>query len=62
VQSRFTTDPPVVEGETIKVKEKLSVRDSGDDEVRKSEGERVFTLRGGELVPNKDSIWASPAR
>jgi hypothetical protein len=62
VQSRFTTDPPVVEGETIKVKEKLSVRDSGDDEVRKSEGERIFTLRGTELVANKDSIWAAPPR
>jgi hypothetical protein len=58
IQSRLTTDPPVVEGESIKVKERLSVRDSGDDEVRRSEGERVFTLRGTELVANKESLWA----
>jgi hypothetical protein len=62
VQFRLTTDPPVVEGDSIKVKEKLSVRDAGDDEVRKSEGERIFTLRGSELVPSKDSIWAAPPR
>jgi hypothetical protein len=58
IQARLTTDPPVFEGETIKVKEKLSIRDSGEDEVRRSEGERVFTIRGTELVANKESIWA----
>jgi hypothetical protein len=58
VQSRLTTEPPVYEGESVRIKEKLSVRDSGEDEVRRSEGERIFTLRGDELVPNKDSIWS----
>jgi hypothetical protein len=62
IQSRLTTDAPVVEGESIKVKEKLSVRDSGDDEVRRSEGERIFTLKGTEFVANKESLWAQVAR
>jgi hypothetical protein len=58
VQSRLTTDPPIFDATSMHIKEKLSVRDSGDDEVRRSEGERVFTLRGEELVSNKESIWA----
>jgi hypothetical protein len=57
IQTRLTTDPFVLEGETLKIKEKISVRDQGDDEVRRSEGERVFTLKGNELLANKDSIW-----
>ncbi len=61
IQARLTTEPPVFDGESIKLKEKLSIRDSGEDEVRRSEGERVFTLRGTELVANKDSIWAQVA-
>jgi hypothetical protein len=58
VQSRLTTEPPVFDATSVHIKEKLSVRDSGDEEVRRSEGERVFTLRGAELVPNVESIWA----
>lgn len=56
IQSRLTTEPPVFDATSMRIKEKLSVRDSGEDEVRRSEGERVFTLRAGELVPNKDSV------
>jgi hypothetical protein len=58
IQSRLTTDPPVFDATALHIKEKLSVRDSGDDEVRRSEGERIFTLRGSEMAPNKESIWA----
>jgi hypothetical protein len=57
IQSRLTTEPPIFDATSVHIKEKLSVRDSGDDEVRRSEGERIFTLRGSELVPNKESIW-----
>jgi hypothetical protein len=58
IQSRLTTEPPVFDANSMHIKEKLSVRDSGDDEVRRSEGERVFTLRGEEMVANKESIGA----
>ena len=58
IQSRLTTEPPVFDATSMRIKEKLSVRDSGEDEVRRSEGERVFALRGGELVANNDSIWS----
>jgi hypothetical protein len=58
VQWRMTTDPPLFDSHTMRVKEKLSVRDSREDEVRKSEGERVFTLHGSELVANAETIWA----
>jgi hypothetical protein len=56
VRFRLTTDPPVFDDHSVHVREKLSVRDSSDDEVRKSEGERVFTLDGGALVANEESI------
>jgi hypothetical protein len=58
VQFRMTTEPPVFDAHSVRLKEKLSVRDSADDEIRKSEGERVFMLRGGELVPNGESVWS----
>jgi hypothetical protein len=56
VRLRLTTDPPVFDERSVHVREKLSVRDSSDDEVRKSEGERIFTLDGGALVANEESI------
>jgi hypothetical protein len=55
---RLTTEPPTFDATSVHVKEKLSVRDSGDDEVRRSEGERVFTLRGLTLVAGADSVWS----
>jgi hypothetical protein len=57
VKYRLTTDPPVIDGATIHVHEHLSVRDASDDEVRKSEGERVFTLSGDDLTASQASIW-----
>jgi hypothetical protein len=54
---RLTTDPPVIDGVAVHVHEHLSVRDANDDEVRKSEGERIFTLGTGELKANQPSIW-----
>jgi hypothetical protein len=56
VQFRLTTEPPIFDDHSVHIREKLSVRDSSDDEVRKSEGERIFTLTGVELVPNGESI------
>jgi hypothetical protein len=46
----------------VRVKEKLSVHDAGDNEVRKLEAERVFTLRGSDLVANTESIWSQAER
>ena len=56
VQWRMTTDPPLFDAHAMHIKEKLSVRDAREDEVRKSENERVFTLRGVELVPSTDTL------
>jgi hypothetical protein len=56
VRARLTTEPPVFDAQSIRIKEKLSIRDSGDDEVRRTEGERVFQLRGAELVAIDDSV------
>jgi hypothetical protein len=60
VKYRLTTDPPNVEPTAIHVKEHLSVRDASDDEVRRSDGERIFTLSGGVLTPSQASIWTQP--
>jgi hypothetical protein len=61
VKYRLTTDPPTVEPAAIHVKEHLSVRDLSDDEVRRSDGERIFTLSGGVLTASQPSIWTQPA-
>jgi hypothetical protein len=59
VQYRLATEPPVLDAHSITVKERLSVRDPADEEVRKIEGDRVFVLRNdGTLAPNQDSVWA----
>ena len=58
VQWRMTTDPPLFDAHAMHIKERLSVRDAREDEVRKSENERVFTLRGTELVPSTDTLWS----
>ena len=55
---RLTADPPLFDAQTMRIKEKLSVRDARDDEVRKSENERVFTLQGAALVAGSDTIWS----
>jgi hypothetical protein len=62
VKWRLTTEPPVFDPQSVRVKEKLSVHDAGDNEVRKLEAERVFTLRGSDLVANTESIWSQAER
>ncbi len=58
-QYRLTTDPPVFDGPTIRVHEKLLVRDANQEEVRKAEGDRVFTLSAdGRLMAQQDSLWS----
>jgi hypothetical protein len=62
VKWRLTTEAPIFEPQAVRVKEKLSVHDAGDNEVRKLESERVFTLRGNDLVSSSDSIWSQVER
>jgi len=62
VQFRLTTEGPIFDARTIAVKERLSVRDAGGEEVRKVEGDRAFALRDdGTLAPNQDSVWSQVA-
>ncbi len=59
VQYRLATEPPVLDAHSITVKERLSVRDAADEEVRRVEGDRVFALQpDGLLTANQESIWA----
>jgi len=58
VKWRLLTEPPVFEPLAVRIKEKLSVHDASDNEVRKLESERVFTLQGGALVGIPESLWA----
>jgi hypothetical protein len=64
VQYRLTTDAPVVDKGTIKVHEKLQVRDSGDEDIRKAEGDRVFAFGpDGQLTAAQPSLWSQlPAK
>ena len=59
VQYRLTTDPPVFDKLNVRIHERLQVRDSGDEDVRKAEGDRVFTLGDDRsLNPQQDSLWS----
>jgi hypothetical protein len=59
VQFRLSTDPPVFDKLTIKVHEKVQVRDAADEDVRGAEGDRVFNLGpDGRLTPAQDSVWS----
>ena len=59
VQYRLTTDPPIFDKLTVRIHERLQVRDSGDEDVRKAEGDRLFVLSDdGHLNPQQDSLWA----
>jgi hypothetical protein len=59
VQYRLMTDPPAVDGMNLKVHEKLQVRDSAEQDVRRAEGDRVFVLGSDhKLVPQQDSLWS----
>jgi hypothetical protein len=59
VQYRLTADPPVFDKLTVRVHERLQVRDAGDEDVRKAEGDRVFVLGDDRtLVAQQDSLWS----
>jgi hypothetical protein len=59
VQYRLTADPPVFDKLTVRIHERLQVRDAGDEDVRKAEGDRVFVLGDDRtLVAQQDSLWA----
>ncbi len=59
VQYRLTADPPVVDGKSLRVHEKLQVRDSNDEDVRKAEGDRTFVLGAdGRLIAQQESLWS----
>ena len=63
VQYRLMTDAPVIDGHTIKIHEKLQVRDSAEEDVRKAEGDRVFALDSdNQLKAQQDSLWAQIPR
>ncbi|MDP9151421.1 MAG: hypothetical protein M3O36_15975 [Myxococcota bacterium] len=58
VQWRLTTEAPVFDANTMRLKEKLSLHDARDNEVRKLEGQRAFVLRGRELVTASETLWS----
>jgi hypothetical protein len=61
IRWRLTTEPPVFTPTTVTVKEVVTGRDSRDDELRRIEGKRVFTLRGNRLISASESMWAQVA-
>lgn len=59
VQYRLTTDAPVFDKLTVRIHERLQVRDAGDEDVRKAEGDRVFVLGDDRtLNAQQDSLWS----
>lgn len=59
VKYHLTTTAPVMDGKTLRVHEKLLVRDQNDEDVRKAEGDRVFAPGpDGKLVAQEDSLWS----
>jgi hypothetical protein len=58
VKWRLLTEPPVFDPQGIHIKEKLTVHDASDNEVRKLESERIFTFKGTELTGAPESLWA----
>lgn len=59
VQYRLTTDPPAFDKSSMTVHERLQVRDSGDEDVRKAEGDRVFVLGpDGRVTAQQESLWS----
>jgi hypothetical protein len=58
VQFRLTATP-IFQDRAVRVLEQFAVRDPNQGDIRKSELERVFTLRGRtKLVSNAESLWA----
>lgn len=59
VQYRLTTDPPVFDKSSMTVHERLQVRDSGEEDIRKAEGDRVFVLGAdGRVAAQQESLWS----
>ncbi len=59
VQYRLTADAPVFDKLTVRIHERLQVRDAGDEDVRKAEGDRVFVLGDDRtLNAQQDSLWS----
>jgi len=59
VQYRLTTDPPVLDKSSIRVHERLEVRDAGGEDVHRAEGDRTFALQpDGRLVAQQDTLWS----
>lgn len=59
VQYRLSTDPPVFDKLTMTVHEKLQERDSGDEDIRKAEGDRIFVLGpDGRVAAAQESLWS----
>ena len=62
VQYRLTAKP-IYEAKSVRVREQMVVRDSGQNELRKSNQDRVFTLQGGATLAAKtDSLWNQVVR
>ncbi|HLK40615.1 MAG TPA: hypothetical protein VKU41_27875 [Polyangiaceae bacterium] len=59
---RLSTEAPTFDDKGMHLKEKLSVRDSSDDEVRRAQGERLFTYKDGVLAAAGESVWAQVAK
>jgi hypothetical protein len=57
VQYRLTANP-IYEAKSVRVREQMVVRDSGQNELRKSNQDRIFTLQGGTALAAKNpSLW-----
>jgi hypothetical protein len=52
------TATPVYGEKNVRVVEQVVIRDGAQNELRKSDLERTFTLKGVELVPNGPSLWS----
>jgi hypothetical protein len=58
VQFRLTATP-IFQDRAVHVMEQLAVRDPNQGDIRKSELDRTFALRGrSKLVPSAESLWA----
>jgi hypothetical protein len=57
VQYRLTATP-VYQDKGVRIVEQIVVRDAGQNELRKSDLERVFALKGDTLTPSGPSLWS----
>jgi hypothetical protein len=57
VQYRLTATPVFLD-RAIRLSEQVSVRDGSQTEIRRSDLERIYELKGKKLVTNGESLWA----